>query len=89
MGVFEGYNGIFQFGDGNNMTISNNYIDGIGITRYWHTAGIFTSGVRNLLISNNEVTRTMGCGIMTKSPVLGKDYWDEQVLTFKILENKN
>ena len=62
-----------------NITISNNYIDGTGITRYWATGGIYTNGGKNLLISNNEVTRTMGGGIMTKSPVLGKDYWDEQV----------
>ena len=64
---------------GENTTISNNYLDGTGITRYWGPGGIYTNGGRNLLISNNEVTRTMGGGIMTKAPVLGKDYWNEQV----------
>ena len=81
-----GYHGLLQNGlEYQNITISNNYFDGIGITRYWHTAGIFTSEAKNLLISNNEVTRTMGGGIMTKAPPLGKDYWNEQVLQFIII----
>ena len=40
---FEGYHGILKL-DGvdvdENITISNNYIDGIGITRYWATGAI-------------------------------------------------
>ena len=48
-------------------------------SRYWSTSAIFSQGSRNLLISNNEVTRSMGNGIMIKSESLSKDYWAEQV----------
>ena len=47
--------------------------------RYWSTSAIFSQGSRNLLISNNEVTRSMGNGIMIKSESLSKDYWTQQV----------
>ena len=43
---FEGYHGILKL-DGvdvdENITISNNYIDGIGITRYWATGATYTN----------------------------------------------
>ena len=76
-----GYHGLLQMGafDIQNISISNNYFDGSGITRYWSTNAIFSQGSRNVLIANNEVTRTMGGGIMVKSESLGKDYWTEQV----------
>ena len=76
-----GYHGLLQMGayDIQNISISNNYFDGSGITRYWETYSIFSQGSRNVLIANNEVTRTMGGGIMVKSESLGKDYWTEQV----------
>ena len=76
-----GYHGLLQLGgyDYQNITISNNYFDGSGITRSWSTSGIFSQGSRNVLISNNEVTRTLGNGIMIKSESLSKDYWSQQV----------
>ena len=75
-----GYHGLLQNGlEYQNITISNNYFDGTGISRYWEPAGIFSQGSRNLLISNNEVSRTFGNGIMVKSESLGKDYWTEEV----------
>ena len=75
-----GYHGLLQSGDQEieNITISNNYFDGSGITRYWSTNGIFSQGSRNILISNNEVSRTMGGGVMVKSDSMGSDYWAEQ-----------
>ena len=74
-----GYHGLLQNGlEYQNITISNNYFDGSGITRYWSTNGIFSQGSRNILISNNEVSRTMGGGVMVKSDSMGSDYWAEQ-----------
>ena len=75
-----GYHGLLQNGafEFQNISITNNYFDGSGITRYWSTNAIFSQGSRNVLISNNEVTRTMGGGIMVKSESLGKDYWAQQ-----------
>merc|ERR1719479_665520 len=75
-----GYHALLQLdSEGNqNITISNNYFDGSGITRYWSTSAIFSQGSRNVLIANNEVTRSMGNGIMIKSESLSKDYWAEQ-----------
>merc|ERR1719225_1838396 len=77
-----GYHGLLQLGsyDYQNISISNNYFDGSGITRYWSTSAIFSQGSRNVLISNNEVTRSMGNGIMIKSESLSKDYWNHQGL---------
>ena len=54
--------------------------------RYWSTSAIFSQGSRNLLISNNEVTRSMGNGIMIKSESLSKDYWSQQVRNISRLE---
>ena len=34
---------------------------------------------RNVRIANNEVTRTVGNGIMIKSESLSKSYWADQV----------
>ena len=75
-----GYHGLLQLGgyDYQNISISNNYFDGSGITRSWSTSGIFSQGSRNVLISNNEVARTLGNGIMIKSESLSKNYWTEQ-----------
>ena len=43
---FEGYHGILKL-DGvdvdENITISNNYIDGTGITRYWATGATYAN----------------------------------------------
>ena len=75
--MYEGYHGILTLGglEYENITITNNYIDGSGITRYWGTGAIFADGSRNVLISNNELTRSMGGALMVKSESLGKDYW--------------
>ena len=76
-----GYHALLQLGsfEYGNILISNNYMDGSGITRHWSTSGIFSQGSRNIRISNNEVTRTLGNGIMIKSESLSKNYWTEQV----------
>ena len=60
-----GYHGILKIGntESENITMTNNYIDGVGITRQWSTFGIFAQGSLNVLIGNNEVTRTSGGGI--------------------------
>ena len=60
-----GYHGILKIGsmDDGNVSITNNYIDGVGITRQWSTFGIFAQGSLDVLIGNNEVTRTSGGGI--------------------------
>ena len=47
--------------------MTNNYLDGAGITRQWSTFAIFSSGGLNVLIGNNEVTRTSGGGIQARS----------------------
>ena len=59
--MYEGYHGILTLGgmEYENITITNNYIDGSGITRYWGTAAIFADGSRNVLISNNELKRSL------------------------------
>ena len=54
------------------MTITKNYINGVGITRSWSTSGIFAQGFLNVVISNNEVTRTAGNAIFIKGQSLGK-----------------
>ena len=43
--------------------MTNNYLDGVGITRQWSTFALWSSGGLNVLIGNNEVTRTSGGGI--------------------------
>ena len=75
-----GYHGILQNGDQEmeNITVANNYLDGSGITRHWSTNGIFSQGSRNVVISNNEVCRTLAGGIMVKSDSMGSDYWTDQ-----------
>ena len=80
-----GYHGLLQLdSEGNqNIEISNNYFDGSGITRYWSTSAIFSQGGINVRISNNEVTRTMGNGIMIKALGLGKSFWEEQAKSYE------
>merc|ERR1719192_321110 len=75
-----GYHGLLLLGDYayENITVTNNYFNGSGITRYWSTSAIFAQGSRNVRIANNEVTRTMGNGIMIKSESLSKSYWADQ-----------
>ena len=43
--------------------MTNNYLDGAGISRQWSTFALWSSGGLNVLIGNNEVTRTSGGGI--------------------------
>ena len=47
--------------------MTNNYLDGVGITRQWSTFALWSSGGLNVLIGNNEVTRTSGGGIHAQS----------------------
>ena len=67
--MLSGYHGIFNLGstETENITMRNNYVDGAGITRQWSTFGLWSSGGLNVLISNNEVTRTSGGGIHAQS----------------------
>ena len=60
-----GYHGIYHLGreDSENITMTNNYLDGAGITRQWSTFAVWNTGGLNVLIGNNEVTRTSGGGI--------------------------
>ena len=83
-----GYHGILQNGDQEmeNITVANNYLDGSGITRHWSTNGIFSQGSRNVVISNNEVSRTVGGGIMVKSDSMGSDYWVDQAEDLSTLQ---
>ena len=46
-----------------NIRVSNNYINGVGISRQWSTFDIFHQGSLNVRINNNEVTRTSGGGM--------------------------
>ena len=61
------------------MTITNNYLDGSGITRSWSTSGIFAQGNMRVIIANNEVTRTAGNGIFIKGESLSKGALADQV----------
>ena len=61
------------------MTITNNYLDGTGITRTWRTSGIFAQGNMRVTIANNEVTRTSGNGIFIKGESLSKGALKDQV----------
>ena len=63
--ISPGYHGIYHLGheDTENITITNNYLDGAGISRQWSTFAIWNTGGLNVLIGNNEVTRTSGGGI--------------------------
>ena len=61
------------------MTITNNYLDGSGITRSWSTSGIFAQGNMRVIIANNEVTRTAGNGIFIKGESLSKGALVDQV----------
>ena len=60
-----GYHGLLHLGDKKfeNIRVSNNYINGVGISRQWSTFGIFHQGSLNVRINNNEVTRTSGGGM--------------------------
>ena len=83
-----GYHGLLQLGgfDYVNINISNNYFDGSGLTRDWSTNGIFSQGSRNVVISNNEVSRTVGGGVMVKSDSMGSDYWVDQAEDLSTLQ---
>ena len=65
-----------------NITVSNNYINGVGITRQWSTFGIFHQGSLNVRINNNEVTRTSGGGmnIIAESFASGERAEDDHVI---------
>ena len=71
-----GYHSIYHLGhdDTENITITNNYLDGAGITRQWSTFGIWNTGGLNVLIGNNEVTRTSGGGIHAVSNSFKKGF---------------
>ena len=58
--------------DHENIAITNNYIDGVGITRYWETNAVFNSGGIDVLIANNEVTRSSGGAMHVISNKHGK-----------------
>ena len=70
----QGYHGLLLLGaaDKENVTVTNNYLDGSGITRSWSTSGIFAQGNMRVTIANNEVTRTAGNGIFIKGESLSK-----------------
>ena len=70
----QGYHGLLLLGaaDKENVTVTNNYLDGSGITRSWSTSGIFAQGYIRVTIANNEVTRTAGNGIFIKGESLSK-----------------
>ena len=50
--MYEGYHGILTLGglEYENITITNNYFNGSGITRYWSTSAIFAQGSRSAFI---------------------------------------
>ena len=77
----QGYHGLLILGaaDKENVTITNNYLDGTGITRTWSTSGIFAQGNMWVTIANNEVTRTAGNGIFIKGESLSKGALKDQV----------
>ena len=45
-----GYHGLLTLGgpEYENITITNNYFDGTGITRYWETNALFSQGSRHV-----------------------------------------
>ena len=49
-----GYHGLLTLGgpEYENITITNNYFDGTGITRYWETNALKHVGSRHVYISN-------------------------------------
>ena len=71
-----GYHGIYHLAreDSENITMTNNYLDGAGITRQWSTFAIWNTGGLNVLIGNNEVTRTSGGGIHVVSESFKKGW---------------
>merc|ERR1719297_85767 len=77
-----GYHGLLTLGgpEYENITITNNYFDGTGITRYWETNALFSQGSRNVLIANNEVTRSSGGGMHIISEPHAKDSEEDYVV---------
>ena len=56
-----GYHGIMTFGGRSSkvyedILVSNNLLDGCGITNFWQPACIWADGEKNITISNNEAT---------------------------------
>ena len=84
-----GYHGLLTLGttQHTNLTVTNNYFDGVGITRYWETNAIFSSGARNVLIANNEITRSSGGAMMVLSDEKGKNHDDPDEFVINIEYN--
>ena len=84
-----GYHGLLTLGttEHTNLTVTNNYFDGVGITRYWETNAIFSSGARNVLIANNEITRSSGGAMMVLSDEKGKNHDDPDEFVINIEYN--
>ena len=76
---WSGYHGLLYLGDreSENVNITNNYFDGSGITRSWHTSSIFSTRGINILIAHNEVTRSLGNAIFLSAESLSKNWSDD------------
>ena len=64
--------------------MTNNYLNGAGISRQWSTFALWSSGGLHVLIGNNEVTRTSGGGIHAQSESFKKGLLVENSPGFNI-----
>ena len=64
-----------------NLMISNNYLDGCGMTRFWQPVCIGVVAYKNVYIRNNEVTNTANGGIQVITATRGSTFWSDQGIT--------
>ena len=64
-----------------NLAISNNYLDGCGMTRFWQPVCLGIVGYNNIYVHNNEITNTANGGIQLISAARGSTYWSDQGIT--------
>ena len=63
-----GYHGIMTFGGRSSkvykdIMVTNNHLDGCGVSHFWQPACIWADGDKNITVSNNEVTNVPNHGI--------------------------
>merc|ERR1719266_2018306 len=57
--------------------ISNNYLNGCGVTNFWQPACIWAQGMKNISVINNEATNVPNHAIRLQGVAFGTDYWPQ------------
>ena len=85
-----GYHGIMTFGGRSSkvyedILVSNNLLDGCGITNFWQPACIWADGEKNITISNNEATNVPNHAIRYSSIKIRKTKNEHLIIVWQNL----